>query len=138
MRRDYLFVDHEATFTILADRDVNGPHGLFGGEAAPPARYILNPDGDAKPLRSKTTIDVGPGDVVSYRTCGGGGYGPPVERDPALVLEDVRNGKVSLDRARSVYKVVIDPGEELVDESATWQLRQESSSGSEARRWNRE
>ena len=41
-----------------------------------------------------------------------GGWGPPEERAPELVLRDVRDGKVSLERARSVYKVDIDP--------ATW------------------
>ena len=43
------------------------------------------------------------GDVVSYRTCGGGGYGPPAERDRDAVSRDVREGKVSLERAREVY-----------------------------------
>ncbi len=54
-------------------------------------------------LGAKTTIEVQPGDVVSYRTCGGGGYGPPLERDPELVARDVREGKVSLERARVEY-----------------------------------
>ena len=45
---------------------------------------------------------------MSYRTCGGGGYNPPEERDPQLVLRDVRDGKVSPTRAQDVYKVAID------------------------------
>ena len=36
-------------------------------------------------LSAKCTIELEAGDVVSYRTCGGGGYGPPAERDPELV-----------------------------------------------------
>jgi N-methylhydantoinase B len=103
LRRDYLFPDSRATFTILADRDRAGPHGLFGGLPGARARYVLNPDGEARELPSKTTIELAPGDVVSYRTCGGGGYGPPRERDPALVRQDVRDGKVSRRRAREVY-----------------------------------
>ena len=95
LRRDYLFPDHEATFTILADRDRAGPHGLFGGEPGRPAEYILNPGTpDERRLSSKTTVELQPGDVVSYRTCGGGGYGPPAERDPELVGRDAREGKV--------------------------------------------
>jgi len=31
LRRDYLFPDHDVSFTILSDRDRWGPHGLFGG-----------------------------------------------------------------------------------------------------------
>ena len=59
--------------------------------------------GEETRLGAKTTIELEAGDVVSYRTCGGGGYGPPAERDPERVLRDVREGKVSAERAREVY-----------------------------------
>jgi len=107
LRRDYFF-DHEVSFTILADRDRWGPWGLFGGLSGRKATYVLNPDEEAVELSSKVTVQLKPGDVVSYRTCGGGGYDSPDERDPQLVLRDVRDGKVSLTRAREVYKAVID------------------------------
>lgn len=123
LRRDYLFPDHEVTFTILADRDLEGPWGLFGGLPAPPAEYVLDPDREPKRLRSKTTFALKPGVVVSYRTCGGGGYGPPSEREPELVLVDVREGKVSLERAREVYRVAIDTGTWTVDGRETARLR---------------
>ena len=64
MRRDYRFDDHEVTFTILADRDRWGPWGLFGGRDGRKAYYILDPDGEARELGSKTTVDLMPGDVV--------------------------------------------------------------------------
>jgi N-methylhydantoinase B len=128
LRRDYLFPDHEATFTILADRDREGPWGLFGGLPGRRAEYVLNPDGEARPLGSKTTIEVRPGDVVSYRTCGGGGYGPPLERDPRLVLRDVREGKVSLARAREVYGVAVDTATWMVDAAETARLREAAGS----------
>ena len=41
--------------------------------------------------------------MISYRTCGGGGYGPPRERAAELVARDVREGKVSAEVAREVY-----------------------------------
>jgi N-methylhydantoinase B len=126
LRRDYLFADHEASFTVLSDRDRWGPWGLFGGLDGERATYTLNPDGEAKTLGAKATVELQPGDVVSYRTCGGGGYGPPVERDPALVLRDVHEGKVSLERARDIYRVAIDPATWTIDETATAQLRGES------------
>ena len=44
---------------------------------------------------------------MSFRTCGGD-HGPPRERDPELVLADVREGKVSLGHARKVYGEAID------------------------------
>jgi N-methylhydantoinase B len=126
LRRDYLFPDHEASFTILADRDRWGPWGLFGGLPGSKAFYILNPDGEARALSSKVTVQLKAGDVVSYRTCGGGGYGPPEQRDPQLVLRDVREGKVSPQRAREVYKVAIDTARWQVDEVETARLRRAS------------
>ena len=57
---------------------------------------------------SKTTLDLIARYVVSVRTCGGGGYGPPEERVPERVLRDVlrgqgqrRAGAVDLHRSRS-------------------------------------
>ncbi len=123
LRRDYFFPDHEASFTILSDRDRWGPHGLFGGRPGATAQYILNPDGAARVLPSKVTLQLQPGDVVSFRSCGGGGYGPPHERDPQLVLRDVRDGKVSVQRARNEYRVAIDTARWVVDEDETRRLR---------------
>jgi N-methylhydantoinase B len=129
LRRDYLFPEQEATFTILADRDRMGPHGLFGGEAGAPAEYVLDPDGEARILSSKTTVELNPGQVVSFRTCGGGGYGPPGEREPGRVLSDVREGKVNLERARDTYRVAIDPSTWTVDEDETQRLRAGEGAG---------
>ncbi|MBW3633009.1 MAG: hydantoinase B/oxoprolinase family protein [Chloroflexi bacterium] len=123
LRRDYLFPDHAASFTILADRDRWGPGGLFGGGDGRLATYILNPDTDATPLGAKATVELEAGDIISYRTCGGGGYGPPHERDPELVLHDVQQGKVSPERAREVYRVAVDPVRWVVDETETVRLR---------------
>jgi N-methylhydantoinase B len=108
LRRDYRFPDHEVSFTILADRDRWGPSGLFGGLPGRKACYILNPDGAATKLGSKLTLQLKPGDIVSYRTCGGGGYGEPYQRDPQSVLHDVQAGKIGVERAHRVYGVAID------------------------------
>ncbi|MBI3980086.1 MAG: hydantoinase B/oxoprolinase family protein [Chloroflexi bacterium] len=132
LRRDYLFPDHEVTFTILADRDREGPWGLFGGLSGRRAEYVLNPDGEARMLGSKVTVEMHPGEVMSYRTCGGGGYGAPEERDPELVLADVRDGKVTAERARSVYRVVIDQDTWTIDAAATAAVRQKSGNSTTA------
>ena len=130
LRRDYFFPDHEASFTILADRERWGPHGLFGGLPGERAHYVLNPHSDATELGSKVTVQLKENDVVSYRTCGGGGYGPPENRDPEDVLWDVRNGKVSLERAAKVYRVAVDADSLTVDMEATARLRSGSPEGS--------
>ena len=128
LRRDYLFPDHEASFTILADRERWGPHGLFGGLPGERAHYVLNPDSEAEELGSKVTVQLEENDVVSYRTCGGGGYGHPQERDPEAVLRDVRDGRVSEARARSIYRVAIDRDNWTVNAAETNRLRSVSSS----------
>ena len=102
LRKDFLF-DRPTTFTVLADRTARGPWGAAGGRDGRPAEYVLIRDGIETLLGAKTTIEIQAGDVVSYRTCGGGGYGPPEERDRKAVARDVREGKVSLERAREVY-----------------------------------
>ena len=123
IHREYVVLDHEASFTILSDRERWGPWGLFGGEPGRKAYYIKNPAGEHQELGSKITIQLEPGDVISYQTPGGGGYGSPEERDPLLVLRDVREGKVSAERASDVYRVAIDTVKWSVDERATATLR---------------
>jgi N-methylhydantoinase B len=102
LRKDFLF-DRPTTFTVLADRTLRGPWGVLGGHDGKVAEYVLIRDGVETRLGAKTTLEVEPGDTISYRTCGGGGYGPPEERDPEHVARDVREGKVSAARAREVY-----------------------------------
>ncbi len=128
LRRDYLFPDHAVTFTILSDRDREGPWGIDGGEAGRCAEYFaISADGRSRRLGSKTTVELQPGDTLSFRTCGGGGQGSPLERDPTLVLADVRQGKVSPARAREVYGVAIDPETWTVNAGETGRLRSDGS-----------
>ncbi len=56
-------------------------------------------------------------------TAGSGGYGPPAERDPAQVLQDVLDGKVSVTQAREVYRVLVDLAQGRIDAEATAALR---------------
>ena len=122
LRRDYFF-DHEVSYTILADRDRWGAVGAVRRRGWKVASYVLNPDAEATKLGSKVTVHLKPGDVVSYRTCGGGGYNPPTARHPQSVLRDVRDGKVSLERARDVYRVAINTDTWSVDTEETTKLR---------------
>jgi N-methylhydantoinase B len=58
-------------------------------------------------MKSKGLDTLQAGDVVSLRLPGAGGYGDPSERDPSLVLKDVRDGKVTQKRAADEYGVKV-------------------------------
>jgi N-methylhydantoinase B len=66
-----------------------------------------------------------PGEVFCLETPGGGGLGNALTRDPARVLNDVRNGYVTAKRAREVYRVVVDAvdGDFTINEAKTRELR---------------
>ena len=66
-------------------------------------------------------LDVG--DVYELQISGGGGYGDPKRRPVEKVQDDVRNGLVSVQAARDLYGVVIDPETIEVDSAATGELR---------------
>src|SRR5216684_4035413 len=120
VRRDYAFPGHEPSFSILSDKARYAPWGLFGGGAARPAKYILNPDTPlARELPSKITFQLASGDVVSVQTPGGGGTASPHERDPERVAADVAQGKIAPERARAIYGVVVDPVTHALDAAAT-------------------
>ncbi|MGM0717422.1 MAG: hydantoinase B/oxoprolinase family protein [Halobacteriota archaeon] len=126
IRRDLEFYDHSASFSLLTDRTRSRPWGVFGGRSAQPSKFVRNPDtGEETELGSKSTTKLDPGDVVSIRTPGGGGYGDPIERDPDAVLDDVLDGKVSTERAKQAYSVILSDDGETVDCDATNAHREE-------------
>ena len=59
------------------------------------------------------------GDLFRLETCGGGGWGDPLTREPMRVREDVARGFVTVRGAREDYGVVLDPVTLAVDKSAT-------------------
>ena len=63
------------------------------------------------------------GDLYRHIMAGGAGYGDPFEREPELVLKDVKEEKISLAKARTEYGVAIDPETMEVDNEATQALR---------------
>src|SRR5205823_13243943 len=56
VRRDWLFPDHEVTFTILCENSKNRPWGLFGGGPGAGSRHILNPETAPQATPSKVTL----------------------------------------------------------------------------------
>ena len=120
VRRDYTFPGHAPSFSILSDKARFAPWGLFGGEAARAAKYVLNPETPReRELPSKITLQLAPGDVVSVQTPGGGGTESALQRPAEAVAVDVALGKISAARARLVYGVVVDPASLTLDAAAT-------------------
>ncbi|WP_246308187.1 hydantoinase B/oxoprolinase family protein [Halorarum salinum] len=116
LRRDIRVRDHEARFSLLAERHESRPYGLAGGEPGENgAAYLVEDDGDdLEKLAAKHTRDLPAGAVVSVRTPGGGGYGDPADRDPDAVARDLRLGKLTPEAAREAYG---DAAADLVDDS---------------------
>jgi N-methylhydantoinase B len=129
VRRDIEFYGERATFSLLTDRASSAPWGLFGGKSGRKARYLINPETNPVVVGSKSSTKVSPGEVGSIQTPGGGGYGDPLERKPLDVLEDVRDGKVSVSSASTEYGVIVDESEQSVDEVATSKRRETIRNG---------
>lgn len=111
---------------FVSDGTVNPAQGTAGGLDAIPARqWLAADDGGIVPLGTAEHVVVRADQCVVSCSNGGGGFGPPTQRDPALVAADVREGWISAERARAVYRVAITPAGEL-DEQATASLRQDA------------
>jgi N-methylhydantoinase B len=118
--------------SYICDRERAVVWGIEGGLPSIPHGLSLKRAGaDKEEWLGATFSDVriATGDVFSRPTAGGGGFGDPLERDPALVLEDVADDYVSIERAAKDYGVVIKTIDaELcdfaVDEAATRQARE--------------
>ncbi|HMO28384.1 hydantoinase B/oxoprolinase family protein [Enterovirga sp.] len=121
--RQYRLLADEAVMQLRTDRYATRPYGLFGGGPGLPSRNIFTDAGTGavEVLASKVTRTVHKGDVIRHEQAGSGGYGEPFERDPARVLADVIDGKVTESFAREGFGVVIRDG--AVDAEATAGLR---------------
>lgn len=104
---------------IQSGRYIYPAEGLFGGRPGARAQFLVN----GVPGNSYGLTQLEPGDVVTIDAPGGGGYGNSTERDPEMVLNDVLEGYISLESARSDYKVAIDPKTLEIDEEETRKLR---------------
>jgi N-methylhydantoinase B len=95
-RRAYRIMGPEVTLTSMLERRLVPPYGLAGGEDALPFRITLNPGTPAaRDIRGKETLPLREGDLVLIETCGGGGYGPPAERQAALRAQDRLEGYIA-------------------------------------------
>ena len=114
--------------------------GLFGGLPSPAGHYRIRRGTDLKAWFGRRAVpgdiadlaadeiislsgksngtDLNTGDVFEVRVGGGGGYGDPIERDPALVARDIDVGAISQGALTDVYGVALDQ-DGAVDATAT-------------------
>ena len=103
-------------------------HGTLGGKPTPPNQCYIRRDGEMIQAKVHRLYQLKAGDHIIKDTGGGGGVGRPEERDPQAVWDDVYiNEMVTLETAREVYKVVIDPTTRQIDWDLTRSLRASTS-----------
>ncbi|RKY17409.1 MAG: hydantoinase B/oxoprolinase family protein [Planctomycetota bacterium] len=111
-----------ADIVTFGDGDVEPAFGLYGGGPGTLNSIELQrPDGSVQRPTSKDLVSGVPGGTLYVQQAGGGGgYGPPSERPAAKLAEEVADGIISLEAARELYGVALDPDtlEVLKDETA--------------------
>jgi N-methylhydantoinase B len=124
--RDYRVACDRVELTATFGRHRFLPWGAgSGGEGSANAVEIY-PAGTTAPAVRRGKLARYPlhrGDIARLITGIGGGYGDPMTRDLALVQADVRNEFITIEQARDVHGVVINPANLIVDETATRALR---------------
>jgi N-methylhydantoinase B len=112
------------TFTYALEARLNPPHGVRGGAAgAPASAWIENIEsGDRREAPPIASLDLQPGERIVSIAAGGGGYGDPLEREVAAVVDDVLEGRITQQVALEVYGVVTANG--TLDEEATARARE--------------
>ncbi len=125
--RDYRILTDDVRFSMRTDKHAIAPFGIDRGLAGGKGACIVNREGgEAKRLPSRFGDQpLTANDVVRVERPGGGGLGDPLSRPTGEVVEDVRQGYVSAERARSDYGVALSfaDGEPVLDEENTRSLR---------------
>jgi N-methylhydantoinase B len=126
------FEADDTTLAILIGgiTEETAPYGLEGGHPAPKSIVKFHRgDSAVEEVTSTTLYRPRKGDVFQVMYSGGGGYGDPFERPAERVREDVMNGLLSLDKAKSEYGVVLDPSTLALDDRETQGIRARGHEG---------
>ncbi len=110
---------------VFGDGDVEPAFGAHGGKPGTLNKIELYyPDGKVYKCKSKDLIENVPKGTIYYQEAGGGGgWGDPYKRPVDVVLKDVINGFVSIEKAKEDYGVVINPETFEVDYEETEKIR---------------
>lgn len=109
VRRDYRVLEPGLYIQVSVENAADTTaRGVAGGSDGRPSSVVVWPGTDRETRITEKTSFFGPlsvGDVVSATSGGGGGWGPPGERDPELIEEDLKNGFLPEERAAEIYGV---------------------------------
>ncbi|MDI3480992.1 MAG: N-methylhydantoinase [Tepidanaerobacteraceae bacterium] len=124
--RDYRIINSSAELTTIASRYRYRPWGINGGTEGSNNKVQVFSGGEMVEKATFSNYMMKQNDLVRFISGGGGGYGDPYERDAQMVLEDVLNEYITLEKAREVYGVVIEDrdGELAINIDETNKLRQ--------------
>ena len=112
----------KARASFVMDHGRYGPQGAMGGSDGGVNRVVVERGGETyipQHLSKDQDIHISEGDTVSVCTPGGGGFGDPLKRDPALVEADVRRGYYTVDEVADLFGVVITAATLTLDAAAT-------------------
>lgn len=105
-RRAWRVLGNDSQASICLERTKSAPFGLAGGKPGATARIAIEtPDGKTRELNSKGGFPAPAGSRILLEVPGSGGYGPPADRDPDQLAEDLKDGYVSAEGAKRDYGV---------------------------------
>jgi len=112
----------------VSDGTRNPAQGVRGGLAGGRAdQWRIRPDGTREHLEPCAQVTLHSGERLLSISTGGGGYGSPLDRDAQQVARDVAERRITAERARRVYGVVLGP-DGVLDEVRTQAMRLASRS----------
>jgi N-methylhydantoinase B len=118
--------DQAWLMTGNSDGEYQPPRGVAGGGDAPTVKmFIEDKAGNRRVLRTMDHTPIYSGEKFVTYVPGGGGWGDPLNRDVQRVMDDVVDEYVSVQRAKDVYGVVINPDTLELGHQATEELRKQ-------------
>ena len=110
IRKRFEILADEVLLSTNGDRHQSDPWGLAGGEPGSRTAYIIHRDGQEIRIDAASNQKLYKGDIFEMVISGGGGWGDPTSREPALIQQDIRNGRITIEAARKSYPHAFEPG----------------------------